>query len=445
MNEALQQRSHLPDAILRGLRATILFVPPDEPDLFSEFNMIDTSAAQAKAIEPGAAEEPLPTGAPSQFSRPKLASPATDGGRSVPLTLPSGAVAPPAAAAVEPRKGPHRAARPLGSHATQDADLSFENTMEDLEGNEGGSLEEHGINGIKTPSKCPSCDVDLPNTHLALEHFKSATHASKMRNCINQRADLPPDVVATLHATILHKPQLERDAFKFLLLERTTPARTQPKRKTDVAEAPPPPDRLTLQKKAKHDAHVDPDQCDDKEMPAPARRTSVEKVSTATALARIEKAKGFVAYSDHNRHDAIWQIDYDIAVHLLEHEEEFECPCHCRLCGVSASNRETASAHLRGSPHMRNLTAEIKRRSAAEQKSLGLEHNTRDSMARGHPGRGRGHSTPRGSWGGRAQLVSGPSSYWRCVNPQCARGFNLFEGADRAICPSCMLDQSVRR
>ena len=77
--------------------------------------------------------------------------------------------------------GPHRAARPMGSHNTSNADLSLESTLTDLEE---GLLEEYGIKGIQTPSKCPSCEVELPSTQSALEHFKLATHASKMRECL---------------------------------------------------------------------------------------------------------------------------------------------------------------------------------------------------------------------------------------------------------------------
>jgi hypothetical protein len=237
----------------------------------------------------------------------------------------------------------------------------------------------------------------------------------------------------------MHKPPAKRDAFKFLLEEKPSPA--APTRLTTAARiskkgATAPAETTTPLKKQKLDGkETEPD-------PQPRgsakKQAIIQKVSTETALARVEAAKGIVAYSDHNRHDSLWLIDYDVAVHLLApaHEDDFECPFHCRICGVTASNRETGSAHLRGGTHMRNIATEIKKRAAAEQKAQGDEPTTRDTTVRG---RGRGTAGDRNHSTGRASI------FWRCVNTQCARGFNFLQGADRAICPACQLDQSVRR
>jgi hypothetical protein len=408
MNAAIANRTHLPDAVLAGLRATILYVPPEEPDLFSILQL-DMKKPDS-TVNPRAAQT-------------AEAPPATHNGA---------------------RKGPHRAARPMGSHDTKDADLSLESAITDLE--EGsldeGSLEEHGIKGIQTPSKCPSCEIELPNTQSALEHFKLATHASKMRECIAQLVDLPADVETSLRATIMYKPPAERDAFKFLLEEKSSPAtptQTNPKARITKRGATPTVATTTPLKKLKLDEKETEPNPQPRE--AAKKQVTIHKVSTETALARIEAAKGIVAYADHNRHDALWQIDYDVAVHLLApaHEDDFECPFHCRICGVTANNRDTGSAHLRGGTHMKNIATEIKKRAAAEQKAQGDERTTRDTTVRGQNGRGRE------SAGNRNHLTGRASIFWRCVNTQCARGFNFLQGADRAICPACQLDQSVRR
>ena len=78
--------------------STILYVPPEEPDLFSILQL-DMNQPHSKTRSPRAA--------PTADASPTAAQ--------------SGA-----------HRGPHRAARPMGSHDTSDADLSLESTITEL-------------------------------------------------------------------------------------------------------------------------------------------------------------------------------------------------------------------------------------------------------------------------------------------------------------------------
>ncbi len=158
----------------------------------------------------------------------------------------------------------------------------------------------------------------------------------------------------------------------------------------------------------------------------------------------MEVMSSSTTHTENNKNQKLWLVTYDTAVHLLSYPDEFEAPLHCVLCNVTTQDASTASNHIRGRKHHEVLSAEITKREAEEDRAAGLYRPTRANL----PAHGDLESRGRGAiFGGRrggGRLQNGSPTQWGCVNGQCRKYFSCQSGADRAICPFCSLDQSIR-
>ena len=398
----------------------------------------------------------------------------------------------------EPRRGKARSARaPHVAEGSQDSQEAFESQLKEIEGKETqiegketqpDTLDMAGVGTkIRTPCQCPSCDSSLQDDKTVIQHFRSKEHAQKMTESLERLGKtLPESILAELRSTILYvartsEPEpIELDAFEFLRrANAAAPAPVTPSgptSRTAQAETTKPhstPQRTSsataTQSPAEH-ARIPRKRADEGEWtPGPApKRTATEsgfkepqertkqagpaprkvmfKPTAGEAREKLRASSGTTSHNESNRDEKLWLVDYDRAVYLLDYPEEFEIPIHCTLCGVTAQDTHTAASHLSGHKHKDRLSAEISKREAEEDREAGRRRATRADLPRlqGRGGQPNWHGPGRGERGRTSTIARHTPDTWPCANSQCKTRFNYHAEADRAICPNCGLDQSVR-